>query len=284
MNTIENNKENMSSIDDHPIIEISQDNNVREQLKFHNSANFLCNFMRKQEYLISDLKDMALKPRYFEERIEYLEIPGRPTITFPMTCFCDIPLSKASTHMEEYGQFGIALNKSYCMQKDVQPIMYINKNARILKDIAFAFQRLFSSEELNSELAFLADALLSQLLYTKPIEGDMRRNDDTSKHLLFKDECEWRYIPEMPIDMPLILPLRHNTDKGRKAYSDALGKVKKTWFRFDTDSVEYIIAPTEADALSIIEAIIKMRNKNNTEKHKLISKIEIADKFGLNLI
>lgn len=55
-------------------IEISSNNNASEQLQYYTSANYLCNFLREREYMIRILKDMAIRPRYCEERIDYLGI------------------------------------------------------------------------------------------------------------------------------------------------------------------------------------------------------------------
>ena len=246
-----------------PDISISQhiyaENNIDEKLLFRTSANFLCNFMKKPEYLKQIIRDMAIKPRYVEEQIEYLGIPSFKTITFPMTCFCDIPLTKVSHHMSNYGNYGIALNKNYCISKDVQPITYINKNSRLCADLSETFRKLFSSAELPDDLKIYPNMLLGYLLYMKPIDGPMRRGDEQPEHYLFKDECEWRYIPQLleteKQSMPLIMNPHDNTEKGRKVYSEALAKDKSTWFKFDVDKIEYIIVPDEANAIDMIKAI-----------------------------
>ena len=119
-------------------VSIPSENNIEEQLISKTSANFLCNFMRQFDYLKLILRDMVIKPRYFEEKIDYLGIPEWTTITFPMTCFCDIPLTKVRSHMKEYRDYGIALNKKFCISNDVQPILYLNKNEE--------FERVFQKE------------------------------------------------------------------------------------------------------------------------------------------
>ena len=265
-------------------LEIPSDNNIEESLLFHTSANFLCNFMRKIEFLKMAIRDMAIKPRYFEEKIEYLGIPEWTSICFPMTCFCDIPLTKVSYHMQEYGDYGIALNKNYCISKDVQPISYLNNNSRLKKDLSEVLAKLYASPPLSEKLRIYPNMILGQLLYTKPIDGYMQRGDDQPKHLLFKDECEWRYIPEIPEDMPLIMSPIDNTSEGRNKYSEALATYKSTWFRFDTDNIEYIVVPDEKEALQMITYINKLKNRTMNDKQKLISKIEISQKIQNNFI
>ena len=273
----------MESIIKKPV-DISSENNINEKLMFKTSANFLCNFMKKPEYLRWIIRDMAIKPRYVEERIDYLGIPEWTTLTFPMTCFCDIPLIKVASHNEEYGDFGIALNKNYCISKDVQPIMYLNKNSRLKKDFAEVLSKLHSSDELPDEYKIYPNMMLGLLLYTKPIEGNMKHGDDQLKHRNFKDECEWRYIPSVPDDMPLIMNPIDNTEKGRDKYSEALAGDESTWFKFEIDNIEYIIVPGEQEALDLITAINRMKRKTLRDKQRLISKIEVGHKIPENYI
>lgn len=271
-------------------LEISSDNNIKESLEWHVSANILCNYMKKPEYLRMALKNLALYPRYYEERLEYLNIPALPTATFPMLCFCDIPLSKVGEHMDFYGHYGIALKKNSCIARDVQPISYINRRARLCQDISEAFNSLYSIDEvLEDKWSFLPDVLMSQLLYTKPIDGYMLK-DEELVYRLFQDECEWRYIPTDLGGLELILQQKYNTEKGRRSYSDTLNKHENSWFKFQLEDIEYIIVPDEIQAQKLMGYIARMRTFRDQGKWKmqdkryLISKIEVADKFTKNLI
>lgn len=266
-------------------VEIPEDNNVSEQLESVTSANILCNYMTKIEYLKAVIRNMAFIPRYVEENLEYLNVQDLHTIAFPMTCFCDIPLTKVKNHMGVYGEFGVAIKKNVCIERDVQPILYLNNSARLKNDLSEALSKLLHEDPITPEWRILPDTMLSVLLYSKPIVGYMSRDEwDKPHRLLFKDECEWRYIPSVPENMPLIIPQDDNTKKGRKYYSKALESDRSTWFPFQVDEMEYIIVPTEAAAIEMISAIRLMKGKSQTDKHKLISKIEIADKFKTNLI
>ena len=268
-----------------PTIEIPASNDVGDRIRFRNSANFLCNFMKKHEYLVECLRDMALKPRYVEERIGYLNLDAFRALAFPMTCFCDIPLSKAEEHMKLYGYYGIALNKSRCMRRNVQPIMYLNDKSALSRDLKVAFEALTKTDErVDEQWQFLPDTLLSILLYTKPVQGSMWRDDGDQDNTLFIDECEWRYIPEVPKGMPVSLPPKDNTEEGRREYSKALAKFDTTWFTFDVNEIDYIIVPDERGATSLIRDISSMKNKDEEIQYRLMSKIETADKFELNFI
>lgn len=260
-----------------------KDTDIENQLSSHTSANVLCKFMDKFDYLRQIVYDLAIRPRYVEEKLDYLAIPEMKSIRFPMVCFCDIPFSKIELHTNRYGKYGIALRKSFCMGKDVQPILYINKKSRLHDDLSESYNNLFKLDSVPDYLSFLPDSLLSVLLYTKPISGyGSNSPDHRDGQSLYKDECEWRYIPEMPRDMPLILSPNDCTKKGMELYSKALGRFRNTWFRFGVDDIEYIIVPKEIDAVKMITEIRKMRKRDKREKDLLISKIEISGKFNEN--
>ena len=102
---------------------------IAPKLYWHNSANVLCNYMKKPEFLEIILKNQAIIPRYVIEPLDYWNIEGLKRIAFPMTCFCDIPFSKVGNHMTLYGRYGIALDKQQIINKfKVQPIHYMILN------------------------------------------------------------------------------------------------------------------------------------------------------------
>lgn len=247
------------------------------------SANILCKYMKKPEYLYDILRFSAIKPRYVEEIIDYLNLPRINSITIPMICFCDIPFSKVSNHTENYGAFGIAFSKEKCMRKNVQPITYINPYSNYYSDLRETLIGILNSDEtLEKKWQFLTDFLLTQLSYSKPIIGDMT-TEKGKKKLLFKDECEWRYIPKLPNDMELVLSPKNATPEGRNIFNEALAsnKCKTTWFRFNPEDVCYLIVPNEIEASNLINFInTRLRKLDRNTRNILISKIEITSKIA----
>ena len=55
-------------------------------------ADTLFTFTTKLKYLVSDLKNSCLYPRYCIEDLKYLDISNLQRIAIPMKCFCDINL------------------------------------------------------------------------------------------------------------------------------------------------------------------------------------------------
>ncbi len=246
------------------------------------SATILCKYMDKAEYLQEILKASAIKPRYVEEIIDYLSIPGFDSITLPMICFCDIPFSKVSKHTENYGEFGIAFYKEKCINKNVQPVTYVNPNSNYYSDLKDTIYTLLNSEEkLGDKWSILSDFVLTQIAYSKPIVGDMNFKDGR-KTLLFKDECEWRYVPKLPEDMELVLNPISSSPEGRAIYNKALAskKCENTWFKFSPDDICYLIVPNESEASNLIDFInSKQISLNRKAKNVLLSKIEITSKI-----
>ena len=132
------------------------------------SANTLFKFMKKLEYLKLIIENGAIIPRYNIEIIDYLGLQIIDEIAFPMSCFCDINLTKLSLHAERYGYYGIGLKKEYLYKNiDIEPIHYVNSKSNEINDFREAFSIALKESE-QSEQA-LANYLLTSLLYMKPI-------------------------------------------------------------------------------------------------------------------
>ena len=86
------------------------------------SANTLFHFTTDRKALLSILTN-GLYVRYSLENYESLT-DGEAEIVFPMTSFCDIPLSQVKRHTSTYGQYAIGLNKSWGMRNKINPVIY----------------------------------------------------------------------------------------------------------------------------------------------------------------
>ena len=256
-----------------------------DRLKWNNSANILCNYMKEPEFLEMILKNQAIIPRYVIEPLDYLRIEGLHKIAFPMTCFCDIPLSKVNGHMSRYGRYGIALDKQAIISKfNVQPIHYINPLSPLANDFKTAFSQYYRTEKaVHPEDQVLLDYLISALMYMKPISG-IEEIEGTRKPYVFQDECEWRFIPSanFPDTLTLTLAERGATKKKKNYYSQALLDHKETWLNFDWEDIRYIIVPDEASLKRIIEQI-KELPLGDTQRYLLISRIEVSMRFSEDL-
>ena len=252
--------------------------------RWHNSANVLCHYVKEQGFLDMILRNAAIIPRYVMEPLDYLGLKEIRKICFPMTCFCDIPLSKVSTHMTRYGEYGIGLDKIALLDKyRVQPIHYISPNSPLADDFKEAFQISLNGNFAGDE-AILATYLLSTLMYMKPIWRSEETADGHCTSYVYQDECEWRYIPSdnFPKDLHLILKQRETTETAKKKYSNVLLKHDECWLKFEWTDLKYIIVPDEKASRSTISTI-KMLDIKDDEKDMLVSKIEISRHFCDNM-
>ncbi len=247
-------------------------------IKSKQSANVLFNFMRKLDYLKMIIKNLAIIPRYYEETIQHLEIEGLNKISFPMTCFCDINLQRLLPHVEFYGFYGIGLDKKWGIAQGLQPIRYINKNSKLRSDFSHVFSNSLNkiSEDTN-ELDEYNNYLLTDLLFTKPLNGEMYLYSE-KKYVLrnFHDEMEWRYIPDMSKqdDLPLVIPQNHLNPKANSTYSEGIRKRNQFWLKFEYEYIKYLIVKDENDRDNLIRFIFEeLEFVDSMNKSILISKI-----------
>lgn len=286
------------------------------------SANTLFHFMKEPEYLNAILRRKSIVPRYCIETIDYLNI-HRGTHAFNevailQKCFCDIPfhkladtfpvngvgeiydslskderveLEKNNTHFAYYGEYAIALSKSWGERKGLQPVHYLNKDSKYTKDFSALFERVFRDDDIPDEYS---QDVINRLAYIKPLRGIMQRkitlhgNSRSAAVNIYKnfhDEHEWRYVPnadilstlktESIIANPYIIPLASKI-------SDELenGRYKALWLDFTYDDIRYIIVPNILARIDIIKTITELPNscfedQNDIpmQKSVLISKI-----------
>jgi len=258
---------------------------LEHQLHWMNSSNVLCNYMKEQAFLDKILTNRAIIPRYVMEPLEYLDIKELSKICFPMTCFCDIPFSKVSTHMSRYGEYGIGLDKEAVLKKyGIQPIHYMNDKSPLTNDFREAFQTFYKADiKLQGAPQMLLNYLSGTLLYMKPIWGSELKENGDVKNYVYQDECEWRYIPNnFPKELHLILPQNETTEIAKQKYSEVLVNHPECWLRFEWRDVRYIMVPDEASVKNTIGTLLAL-DLEDSEKYMLISKIEVSKRFSDNM-
>lgn len=251
-------------------------------LLWKNSSNVLCKYLKEQIFLDSILEKLAIVPRYVVEPLDYLKLGDINKICFPMTCFCDIPFSKVSTHMSHYGRYGIGLDKKSVIKKyRIQPIHYINDDSPLADDFKEAFLTSLKGTITEKE-EILANYIASTLMYMKPIWWIEQDENGNSREYVYQDECEWRYIPSdhFPTELHLILKQHEMTKKGIKTYNEVLEKHPECWLKFEWSEVRYIIVPDEAAVKHTISVINGIEEITDLQREMLISKIEISKHFS----
>ena len=96
------------------------------------SSSTLFHFTNTAEKLLGILEN-EFYPRYCLEEWTVVKLGTTEPheIAIPMVCFCDLPLSKISEHLQFYGSYGIGLSKQWGVIKGINPVLYLNKGTFI---------------------------------------------------------------------------------------------------------------------------------------------------------
>jgi Putative abortive phage resistance protein AbiGi, antitoxin len=170
------------------------------------SSNTLFHITPKRKFLLNILEN-NFRPRYCTEDFSPLE-PKHLNInyTFPMTCFCDIPLSLISKHFKFYGNYGIGLTKDWGKRNRLNPVLYLHKDSYLWKEIeknsygVLKYMEKFQSEFQNGKNPDPPDFDLMRgkfvfQFFIKPYEGEFKHNNKVYNNVRFYDEREWRFYP-----------------------------------------------------------------------------------------
>jgi hypothetical protein len=255
------------------------------------SSNTLFHFTNSAENIIQIIKN-GFYPKFCLEESNYNNlIFNDKTIeeeAIPMTCFCDLPLSKIESHLKFYGSYGIGLSKEWAMEKGLTPLTYIHeKSIQInyirklssfiidsLKKNDFKFENLF-------EHPFIS--LMELSAFYKPYFGKMWRNGNYVDKR-FYDEAEWRYVPLLKSSSKIEYRLNKGeylNDIMRANSNDLIAHEFALTF-LSTD-IKYIIVRKEEEKISLSDAIENMTKLfKNEEIKNLRTKIISSEQIILD--
>lgn len=244
-------------------------------------SNSLFHFTPKEEYLL-DILENGFWPRYCSEDIEWL-IPkdlknelekqeeenlfisfikalikdNISSIAYPMSCFCDIPLSKITAHTDFYGGFGLGMTKEWGIRKGLNPIFYLSDNSIIpnliqsflLKTVPIDFWKSIQSEKTNQ------NTIIQLMKFLKPLSGKMKVNGtEVTKN--FDEECEWRYVPasyENNSFQNFLLNFLANNNE--ELQNQNLSTKEVASLKFEPSDIKYIFVPEDSNIPTIIDKI-----------------------------
>ena len=193
-------------------------------------------------------------------------------VALPMICFCDIPLTRAKSHSDTYGNFIFGINKDIALAlygNLLNPILY-----RTSTEIKLALNDLSVIKAQITDVAGCHNynRSINQLIgNTKPYSGKF---DDDHLDYCFYDEREWRIL--MPYDYcdegKWIWNLSIEDYKTKKnEINQTLHKSKYAYVGFTTDLEEdeeifiqfisHIVVDTEEHIPELVEFILNDNQK-----------------------
>lgn len=228
--------------------------------------------------IISILKT-GFEPRRCKEDYNFIFSEPQPKENLiryiPMVCFCDIPLSRAKIHMENYSNYGIGLKKKWGIENRISPVLYIppiQKKTPLDDFHKSFFGRIAQILKMNKELDKYDNKNLFGILnMVKPCKGKLRKN---GKDICFYDEREWRFLPDVPFN---------DLYKNRRKYYKKENFKNEPNLEFKSSDIKYIIV-SQKDEISRIRNEIKQIDKYSPDEKeslccKLISAKAIEEDF-----
>lgn len=132
-------------------------------------------------------------PRYCAEDTRWHGQADAHSIAFPIVCFCDIPLSRISDHVNFYGQYGLGMTREWATANGLNPILYLAGENALMSDLRELNRHANKLPEENREPA--KETLRYVYAHTKPVSGVMVI-DGAPVEKDFYLESEWRYVPQ----------------------------------------------------------------------------------------
>lgn len=185
-------------------------------------------------------------------------------IAIPMICFCDIPLTRAKSHSNLYGNFIVGVDKDMAITvfgDNINPVMY-----RTSQTIGLALHDLSVIKATidNVDGCYNYKRSLNQLIgNTKPYNGTVNGKD-----YCFYNEREWRIL--IPFDYSEYTKWYWNLSEEEFAVKkDEINKILHSseyayrGFTIDIDNEEgfmqfitHIVADTEANIPELVEFVL----------------------------
>lgn len=187
---------------------------------------------------------------------------------FPILSFSDIPLSLTKDHITKYGNYGIGMSKEWGVTNQLNPVIYIEQNSIIAKDIQNTLNLLneilkdFSKTENNSvkkidSIKELTWANINVIRYIKNYAGDLIRTSKTHKNYRFYDEREWRYVPKWNKDK---VSFKNFISSEEEYYTFRKNQKTKPFINglkinFTCNDIKYLIVKSNKDIPNLIKEI-----------------------------
>ena len=171
-------------------------------------------------------------------------------IAFPMTCFCDLPLSQLHKHLDFYGGYGIGLKKEWGEVREINPVFYVHQKS----DFSVCVNFLESLCEADK---------MSVLRYIKLYDGYVSING-REVYKRFYDEREWRWV-----DGVSSLTKEEYNDR-QKLDEAEYGVSQRVRLDFEPDDIKYVIVSSESEIYDIVEKIETMSDRYSKKDIQLL--------------
>lgn len=231
-------------------------------------SSTLFHFTKSIDIIKSILKD-GFWPRYCLEDVTQLTEGEYDFISFPMVCFCDIPLSRIEEHVKFYGNYGIGMSRKWAELNGLNPVLYVASNNALreeLLNLNTHSNGLEGSKQKNAK-----KTIRYIYAHSKPTRGTMVVHGVPAEKDFYL-ECEWRYVPRNEEISAYLLRRKHDD---LEVYADAVEKTRKhCMLKFEPSDIRYIFVEKDSDIPRIIDYItVELAHYSGTVLKLLSSRV-----------
>jgi hypothetical protein len=199
---------------------------------------------------------------------------------FPMVCFCDIPLSRISEHVDFYGEFGIGVTKEWGLSNKLNPVSYIVGSSHY----GNAINNLYKHVDYDGDSEYYKGSnkdLNHILAHLKPLEGKMQ----IAGNLIDKEfyqENEWRYFPKNKDVSPWIS--KNDFEKQETLDASNLKAKELCSLKISPNDIKYIFVKKDSDIPDMIDFIqTKLDKYTGVELKILMSRVISLESISSDL-
>lgn len=250
------------------------------------SANTLFHFTDHIDKLESILKN-NFYPKYCLEnwdpvmpKIEGILQEEPREYAMPMVSFCDIPLSQIRKHVGYYGRYAIGLTKEWGIAKNICPVLYTYNNSELSNSIKNIFAKALNQKKREfsiTEFQYNINAWIKFNYFVKPYEGYLwRRNKYLDEKIIFYDEREWRFCPDIHISdekdeekTPRFLNKESFLEQNKRQNANKM--IEKFKLLFEPKNIKYIIVNKEDEIYEMVNKVIQLKKDHNYEDVQVLT-------------
>ena len=240
-------------------------------------SHTLFHFTKSVDTLKSILKN-GFWPRYSLEDFNWYN-PKIGFISYPMVCFCDIPLTRIEEHVGFYGEYGLGLTKQWGMSNGLNPLIYLSQST----PVSMALSRLFNNNPQTTQGYYQGSAedINSIISCVKPVEG-MVLVGATPTPKEFYQENEWRYVPRVQAIRQWISKEEH-LDPLKLAPLNEITKNNGA-LQMSPSDIKYIFVKSDADIPGIINFIqTELGHYSANDLKILMSRVVSSESINVDL-
>lgn len=167
-----------------------------------------------------------------------------------MVCFCDIPLSRISDHVNFYGQYGLGMTREWATVNCLNPVFYIAGENPVSAELRELNEHVNKLDETDQEKA--KDSIRYLYAHIKPSKGIMTVEGSPVEKDFYL-ESEWRHVPISPEIQPYLPASYFDIPETLAKHNQKTSDLCR--LKFTPKDVKYIFVKSDSDIPDLINFI-----------------------------